>query len=136
METVEKIIRAIQRNLSPELLKPKYRKENASNPMFGHCYVATETLYHLIDGFKEYGDFLPYQNTDSRGISHWWLQRPVYGYGWIIDVTEDQYISVGLIPPYIGGKHRHFLTSYPSKRTVILMRRVRKDLTNKNFGIN
>lgn len=68
---IENLIKKIQSVLTPNDLKPKYRTINKTNPMYGHCYVATEALYHLIKNYKEYCDFKPYRGKDDNGINHW-----------------------------------------------------------------
>tara|TARA_Y100000294_G_C8306740_1_gene237000 strand:+ start:129 stop:410 length:282 start_codon:yes stop_codon:yes gene_type:complete len=83
--------------------------------MFGHCYVATETLYHLM-GSKE---VKPVCGRDNDGIVHWWLEYKKSGKK--IDVTFDQYFSVGKVPPYEKGRGSGFLTKEPSKRAKIVM---------------
>ena len=39
----------LEKCLTPDLLTPKYRKENESNPMYGHCYHTTQAMYYLLD---------------------------------------------------------------------------------------
>ena len=48
MNQIETIIEKVKSNLTPDLLKPIYREKNKTNPMYGHCYVATESPYHLL----------------------------------------------------------------------------------------
>lgn len=92
----QQLIRQIQSVLTPDLLKPKYRAGNdASNPMYGHCYAASDALYHMLGG-KAAG-YTPMVATDDTGGTHWWLRGPK---GEIIDVTAAQYTSVGKKPPY------------------------------------
>ena len=111
-------IEKIQISLSPELLKKQYRTANETNPLFGHCYVATEVLYHLM-GSQE---VKPCCGKDEQGIVHWWLQYKKSGKR--IDVTSDQYTSVGNTPSYAVGKGCGFLTKLPSKRTQTVIDRV------------
>ena len=113
----------IQKSLSPELLKSEYRGSDNNNLLFGHCYVATETLYHLMnsDAVK------PCCGRDSNGVVHWWLQYRKSGKR--IDPTADQYYSVGEIPPYKFGRGSGFLTKEPSKRSRVVMNRVQSLLT-------
>lgn len=116
--------RVIRSQLDPSLLKKEYRDENKHNPMFGHCYVATEALYHLIR-ILDYGDYMalkPHHGKDDRGITHWWLQDGDD----IVDVTKSQYTRKGVTPPYDKGKAASFLTKYPSKRAVTLINKVQK----------
>lgn len=119
--TPKQFIKKIQGQLTPDLLKKQFREENKSNPMYGHCYVASEALFHLLG--KEYSDYKPYCGKGESGVNHWWLQNSK---GDILDPTADQYYSVGKKPPYEKGRRKAFLTNFPSKRAVILIERVRK----------
>lgn len=114
--SIDSAIEAIRKQLTPDLLKPEYR-ENSPHPMFGHCYVATETLWHLT------GQRLKiYRARDTEGIVHWWLQDNL---GNRYDPTYDQYTDLGKTPPYDKGKASGFLTgAKPSKRTQTLMKRI------------
>ena len=112
--TVTKLTQLIANSLSPKLLKPEYRQINANNPMYGHCYVATEAMHHLLKTFELTGTFKPFQAKDSNNISHWWLQNDD---GEILDITAAQYTSVGKTPPYASGKARVFMFPSPSKRS-------------------
>jgi hypothetical protein len=113
-----KWIEKIQDSLTPDLLKKKYKNQNKDNPLFGHCYVATEVLFHLM-GSKE---VKPCCGKDEKGIVHWWLQYKKSGKK--IDVTSQQYFSQGTNPPYEVGKGCGFLTKQPSKRASIVINRI------------
>src|SRR4051812_33111996 len=43
---------AVVANLTPDLLKGEWREKNAhaSSSVTGHCYVASEALFHLLGG--------------------------------------------------------------------------------------
>ena len=69
----ERYIKLIQDVLSPDLLKPEYRELNIGNPMYGHCYAATEALFHLIGGLDS--GWFPVRGKDENGVTHWWLQN-------------------------------------------------------------
>jgi hypothetical protein len=86
----------IKRHLTPDLLTPKYRAENLSNPTYGHCYHSTQALYYLMNTDK----LVPMSGIDYREDYHWWLQDGERVY----DVTGDQYYSVRKLPPYQNGK--------------------------------
>ena len=75
MEITSEFVSAIQSNLTPDLLKPEYRKLNQENRMFGHCYVASEALFHLAGG-KTSGLKIK-RGRDDSGIVHWWLEDGV-----------------------------------------------------------
>ena len=84
--------------LPPDLLTPKYREENKSNPMYGHCYHTTQAMYYLLDT-----DTLDIMSAkDWRGDTHWWLRDRETNND--IDMTSDQYYSIGKEPPHEDGK--------------------------------
>lgn len=122
----KELIQKIQSALGPELLKKPYRERNATNPMFGHCYVATEAFYHIVK-HDHPGRFSIYHGKDDEGIVHWWLHdnKNIR----LVDITADQYYSVGKNPPYENSRRGAFLTSEPSKRAVIVMKRVNDETT-------
>jgi len=128
---VSDIMSKIRSCLDPELLEPKYRKQNEKNPMFGHCYVASEALYHLLKSKKLKGTFEPYHALDMNGIVHHWLQNDT---GKILDVTKSQYTKKSKRPPYKykEGTHRAFIGggSKPSKRAKDVIKCVRGKLRN------
>ena len=49
MTEIESVMGSIASNLKPEMVTKKYRAENATNPMFGHCYHSSQALYYLMD---------------------------------------------------------------------------------------
>lgn len=116
---IDKLMEEIRVCLTPDLLKKEYRLENSSNPMFGHCYVASEVLYHKL---KASGSYSACCARDDNGVVHWWIvdnnTNDIY------DTTADQYYSKGLIPPYAKGRKTGFLTSMPSKRAMVVISRM------------
>jgi hypothetical protein len=82
--------------------------------MTGHCYVASEALFHLRGG-KAAG----YQVCRIRheGGTHWFLRR----HGQVEDLTPDQFSTP---VPYENATPTGFLTRLPSRRAQILMERV------------
>lgn len=121
----------IRRSLSPDLLKKQYVEQNACNPMYGHCYTATEALYHSLGG--QDSGYTPMRGKDDDGIVHWWLRNNSTGE--IVDLTADQYTSVGKTPPYDRGVGAGFLTREPSKRAQEVMdRSVERDAAYKAEG--
>jgi hypothetical protein len=106
-------------NLSDELLSSRFRKlkKRGAASTFGHCYVASETAYHLLggkaEGWKSY--FIEHENC-----SHWFIKHKS---GLIIDFTADQFTNH---IPYNKGIGKGFLTKQPSKRAKILMQRIAK----------
>lgn len=118
MMTIVELVRRVQECLSPDLLKKNYLSRNRDNPLFGHCYVASEALYHLLGDSR----FKPHYGRDANG-THWWLQDEV---GNILDPTADQYKLSR--PPYENGRRCGFLTKHPSKRARVVIERVKNKL--------
>lgn len=116
---ITELIPKIQKCLTPDLLKKEYRAENATNPMFGHCYVASEVLFHSL---QPAGGYSAACGRDERGVVHWWIVDNLTGE--IHDATADQYYSKGLEPPYKVGRKTGFLTKQPSKRAQIVLARL------------
>lgn len=109
----QELVNQVRDNLTPDLLKPQFR--DAPFPV-GHCYVASEAVYHLAGG-KDSG-LIPYRLRMPDGVVHWWLETPD---GEVIDPTHDQFDDV---VPYDQGKAGGFLTREPSRRARVLMDRV------------
>jgi len=105
---MDELIARIQAALSPDLLKPGYEH---AHPLGGHCYVASEALWHLTGCVLHV-----YRARDPQGITHWWLQDGDK----IIDPTAAQYTT----PPYEQGRRAGFLTKNPSRRARILMEKL------------
>lgn len=114
MYDIVRVMRTIQDNLTEDLLKPEYRGHQ--NKFYGHCYVASEALYHLTGKTLK-----PMYAKDHKGITHWWLEDNEH---YIFDVTSRQYTDEGLTPPYSKGKRAGFLTKLPSKRAQTLINRI------------
>jgi hypothetical protein len=113
------VMRDIQGALSLDLLHPSYRRTDRQSlkvACTGHCYVATEALYHLLG--KEVG-FRPYVFRHPNGATHWWLGHPETGE--ILDPTSPQ---LGRVFDYSQGRRATFRTAQPSKRALELMRRI------------
>ena len=91
-EDFELISNLIRDNLTIKMCPPRYREKNLGNPLFGHCYHATQALYYFFEDANLKVMSAP---CDIAG-SHWWLQNG----DTIIDITDDQYLSVGKKPPY------------------------------------
>ena len=118
---VERVGRAVQRSLTPDLLKPRYRRlhqHSVVHPMTGYCAVASEALYHLLGG-KAAG-LTPVVLRIWDG-THWWLRDRS---GNVIDLTAQQF---GDPVPYHLGRGCGFPTpgAGPSKGAALVMRRAR-----------
>jgi len=115
------IIKKIQSVLSDDLLSPSWRKiikSEDNHKTAGHCYAASEALYHILGG-KQNG-FTPQVGRFKHG-THWWLKDKN---GNIIDVTADQFYYKNTFPPYKNSKGSGFLTKQPSKRAKIIIERI------------
>ena len=92
------------------------------NPLAGHCYVASEALYHLMGG-KAAG--LHPMFIRHEGQPHWFLKHES---GKIIDPTADQFATP---VPYDQAKGKGFLRGeQTSKRAQVVIDRV----TGKTAG--
>lgn len=118
LEEPGRIILALQESFSEDLLKPRYRG-HGGHPSTGHCYAASEALYHL---WGKQAGAKPVR-MPVGGDTHWWLVHPELG---VLDPTAEQFpFSVA----YEQGKGGGFLTREPSKRARILMARAQARLT-------
>jgi hypothetical protein len=115
---IETIIKLISNNLSDDLLKPKYLIEGR-NKFTGHCYVATEAAYHLLSNKNK----MVYKPAilNINGDTHWFLKNILDHT--IIDITRDQF---DFIPNYNDSRGCGFLTKKPSKRTTILLNKIKQ----------
>lgn len=103
-------------NLTPELLPKKWIVRNSTNPTFGHCHTVAGVLYKIF-GSKQ---VKMYRGFDGE-IYHWWVQD---NEGNIIDLTADQYTSIGKTPPYDVGEKAGMLGFDYKKRVVKLFEKV------------
>ena len=110
----------IIRNLSDDLLRSKYRGNN--NNLYGHCYVATEAYYHLMD--EDQKDYNP-AYIKIKDITHWFLKNGKTDE--IIDITARQF---NFTIDYSNAKFCDFLSKEPSKRAKILINRVYEEIGN------
>jgi hypothetical protein len=85
------------------------------NPLAGHCYVASESYWHLAGGAAS---GLTPQVIRHEGASHWYLRGAD---GQIIDLTAGQFQTP---VPYAQGRGCGFLTRQPSKRAALVIARV------------
>lgn len=99
--------------LSDELRKRAYQGHD--NPVAGHCYVASEAIYHRLGG--KGGGWTP-QTLRHEGGPHWFLRHQD---GSILDPTADQFHTP---VPYDQGKGCGFLTRQPSRRAQVVLARL------------
>ncbi len=118
------LIKKIQSVLTDDLLNPAWKKivkKEDNHFTAGHCYAASEALYHLLGG-KEAG-FKPQVGKSDNGTTHWWL---IDEDNKILDPTATQFFYKNLIPPYNNGKGNGFLTKKPSKRAQTIIDRIKE----------
>lgn len=116
-QDIELFIESIINSLSDDLLKSEHKKQKNRNKYSGHCYVATETLYYLLD-YDIQKDFSP-AILKVKNITHWFLKNKITGE--IIDITKKQF---DFKLDYSNSRFCGFLTKEPSKRTKILINRI------------
>ena len=111
----DEVMASIRAVLSDDLLKPQFRRLPNRKPSAGHCYAASEALYHLLGG-KSAG--LTPVRLRHEGLPHWYLRTAA---GVNLDPTADQFATP---PPHAEGTGGGFLTRHPSKRAAEIIRRV------------
>lgn len=109
-----RVIEAVRTALveSDDLRKPRWR--GCNNPYAGHCYVASEAVYHMVGATKS--GLVPASVRIDTDTVHWFL-RSKFG---IVDPTADQFDQP---VDYQSGRNRGFLTNVPSARARTLMKR-------------
>lgn len=118
----KRLQKKIQAQLTPDLLHRKYRHLAAEHPHAGHCYAATEALYHALGA--EGSGWRPV-NIQWEGSQHWFLQHKKTGK--VLDPTAGQFSKP---VPYEHGRARGFLTKHPSKRAQEIMKRAKLNESN------
>ncbi|NTF17487.1 hypothetical protein G6L37_03655 [Agrobacterium rubi] len=125
---MENLVFSVKKSLSPDLLKPEWRRiaKRKRCSVSGHCYAASEALYHLMGGSAS--GWVPqvlthasWPNGLSKGQTHWFLKNRLTGA--IIDATSEQFLP--LAPQHDAGKGTGFLTRNPSRRASIIIERAR-----------
>lgn len=98
--------------LTDDLRKSNYKGN--PNPLAGHCYVASEVVYHfyLEDPKTLYKPFF----IKHEGEPHWFLKDLLTGN--VVDLTASQFKTA---VPYEKAKRKGFLTKQPSRRAKIVL---------------
>lgn len=111
-------IREYLRN-NDELLKGDYRKY-LDHPLAGHCYVASEAYYCMMDD-DEQEAWTPHsmalewtEGGYERSMTHWLLKNKENGR--VIDLTADQFYPTEAEPDYEWTTGRGFVPPSPSSR--------------------
>lgn len=111
------LVRQVQSHLSPDLLDPS-RKGTGRGPQGGHCYVASQALWHLLGGKRS--GYTPQVGPAPGGGTHWWLRQDRTGR--VLDPTASQFPRYD----YNQGTGKGFQTQKPSKRAAVLIDRVQR----------
>ncbi len=82
--------------------------KGSANFMAGHCYVASEALWHALGGMAS--EWRP-QVVRHEGATHWFLRS--LRTAEVLDITRDQFKTP---VPYEAAHGCGFLTRDPSKR--------------------
>lgn len=122
-ENLKLVSDIILKNLTPDLLPKKWIDINSTNPMFGHCHTASACLQKVF-GSK---NIKLHRALDQWGVWHWWA---IDLNGKLIDLTVDQYLSLGREPPHSSGLKASMLGFEYRKRVLELLDRVIKDLSS------
>lgn len=112
MFKIPEIFEKLKKNLSQDLLLPKYK--DGKHPLSGYCYIVSEALYHILGGKIEglTPMFIKHEN-----INHWWIRGPKSE---IWDFTANQFNKT---IDYSKSVPKGFLTKTPCKRTQLLLQR-------------
>jgi hypothetical protein len=113
----------ILKHLTPDLLPKKWVETNKSNPMFGHCHTASACLQKVFGG----KNIKLYRALDQWDVWHWWC---VDKNGKLIDLTVDQYLSIGREPPHKDGNKASMLGFEYRVRTLKLLDLVTNELSS------
>lgn len=111
---------------SDDLRKTRYRDN--PNYLAGHCYVASEALYHVCGGKDS--EFTPQVICMGEG-SHWFLRNKHTGE--IVDITAGQFNEP---LDYSDARGCGFLTAEPSKRCQELIERTWAKIREVTVGQN
>jgi hypothetical protein len=96
--------------LTDDLRRAPWR--GSSNPLAGHCYVASEAAWHALGG-KASG-WTPC-TLRHEGGPHWFLR---HADGRVLDLTAGQFTTP---VPYAAARGCGFLTREPSKRARVVL---------------
>ena len=121
-ENLSVISEIIRSKLTYDLLPRKWFTRNMLNPTFGHCHNAAGCLYKIFG----HENVHMYRALDDEGIWHWWA---VDLNGNLIDLTVEQYTSVGRVPPHADGTKSSILGFEYRKRVQRLLDKVTKELS-------
>ena len=112
---VERLRASFDSDAARALRNNPWRDDPLAVDSAGHCYVASEVLYHACGGAAS--GLVPV-NMRWEGASHWFLRDRATGD--VIDPTADQFHVRPTAADYARGRGCGFLTRAPSRRAVQL----------------
>ena len=121
-ENLERISKLIIDNLSPDLLTNVYRSEMNRHPLVGYCHTASAALQKIFT--KEVISL--YRGMDDEDQYHWWN---VDKEGKVIDLTADQYYSLGKEPPYENAQKMSMMGYRYAEKVYALLDRLERQLS-------
>ena len=112
-EDLDMVIKLIKDNLETKFVPTKFRENNLGNPMFGHCYHATQALYYFFAHAN-----LKAMSAKCEGPAevHWWLQDG----DTIIDATAEQYDILDFNLPYPPLSEQQQIVEYLDEQTQLI----------------
>jgi hypothetical protein len=94
------------------------------HPTRGHCYIGAEAAFYALGGAAYWQPYVltskEWSAALEEGQTHWFIRHRTTGE--VVDPTSAQF--KGAIIPYDEGRACGFLTSKPSKRAAIVLKRV------------
>lgn len=98
---------------------------DGADGLTGHCYVASEALFHLTGGYDQWYvcrltvDTTHHERDVPARVTHWFLEDRETGE--IVDPTVEQF---DFTPEYECRTRTGFMTSEPSERAETVVRAV------------
>ena len=122
----------ILRGVFDETLLPKrkwYNERYRERKYFGLCYMASAVMQDLFGKENMY----MIRAEDPHGFFHWWNQTRD---GNRIDLTHEQYTTIGETPPYADGKKmgQFGFSSYKKQKERLYARAEEK--LRSEFGVS
>ena len=132
-DNLNRVITAIKKHLTPDLINKEYRERNSHNSDFGQCMNASGVLVHFFkDHLQLYSaeDIKNYQHFGRGRFYHWWVVDKQTGK--ILDITSEQYKNDknNLEKLYRTGEKQSSIAGFRQYRERLntLLHRVKKEL--------
>lgn len=112
LNQINDLVHRITNVLTDELRRPPWRGQ--INLLAGHCYCASEALYHALGG-KAAGWKPMFVRHETA--PHWFIRHQN---GWVLDITALQFKTP---VQYDKARGKGFLTTNPSARARLILER-------------